>query len=406
MNFVELRKQFPVFQENNQKSPCIFFDSAATAQVPQHVLDAMMRYYCTYKSNIGRGVYKFAEQATAEYESAREKIAQFIGAQKNEIIFTSGATASINMVTLSWALDNLKSGDEIFVSAIEHHSNFLPWQYLAARKGLILKLLPVDADGIIKTDIFEKWLSTKTKLVAVIHTSNVLGATNDVKKITQMAHEYGAKVLIDAAQSIAHQVIDVKDIDCDFLAFSGHKLFGPTGVGVLFIKNTLAMQIQPAMFGGGMVFSVDVESSKYKEVPHCFEAGTPPIAQAIGLGAAIDFINKYVDFNQLQKYETLLSKKLCDGLQGLSDIKILNPLSDSNHHEHRAIVSFVSKKYHAHDIAAYLDTFGIAVRAGHHCVQLFHNQQGINSSVRVSFSLYNTLAEVDCFLDCMKKLHS
>ena len=410
MNFDQLRKMFPIFQQKVNGYPFVYFDSASTSQMPQTVLDAIVSYYATYKSNVGRGVYTFAEKATAAYEASRDKVAHFIGAKSKEILFTSGATASLNLVAQSWASHSLQAGDEILVSAVEHHSNFLPWQQLALQKGLILTIVPVTRAGTVDVGTFQKYLSSKTKLVAIVHTSNILGCTNDVQTITTMAHAVGAKVLIDASQSIAHQAINVTHIGCDFLVFSGHKLFGPTGVGVLFVKESMISEMILTNFGGGMVFSVEEKKSTFKDFPHGFEVGTPNIAQVIGLGASVDFVRHYVDFIQLQKHETILSQMLYDGLQESKDIEIFSSIAsehypyDLSEQKHSHIVTFFSKTHHAHDIAAYLDRFGIAVRAGHHCVQLFHQQCGINASVRVSFSMYNTVSEVELLLACLNKL--
>ncbi|MFA5998813.1 MAG: cysteine desulfurase [Candidatus Babeliales bacterium] len=397
-----LRVQFPIFKQKVNGYPFIYFDSASTAQMPQSVVDNIVEYYTTYKSNVGRGVYTFAEKATAAYESARDKVAQFIGASSKEIIFTSGATEGINLVVCAWAEHALQTGDEILVSAVEHHSNFVPWQQLALRKGLKLTVMPVTDQGIVDLEVFKKHLSVKTKLVAIVHTSNVLGSTNDVAIITKLAHAVDAKVVVDASQSVAHQRLDALKIGCDFLAFSGHKLFGPTGVGVLFVKESMIPEMVVSTFGGGMVFSVEEKNSTFKEFPHSFEAGTPNIAQVIGLGAAVDFVQENIDFVQLAEHETMLTQMVLDGLKPLKDIVIVSSVSSDNGHGH--LVTFYSKTHHAHDIAAYLDRFGIAIRAGHHCVQLFHQSCGINASVRVSFSLYNTKEEVGFFLDCLKKL--
>jgi cysteine desulfurase / selenocysteine lyase len=402
INFSLIKKEFPIFDQKVHGHPFIYFDSASTAQVPQSVLDAMVRYYATFKANVGRGVYSFAEQATQEYEQVRAKVAKFIGAKNNEIVFTSGATESINLVARAWVFQHLQQGDEILISAVEHHSNFLPWQQLALQKKLVLKIAPVTDAGIIDLKEFKKLLSVKTKFVSIVHTSNVTGGTNDVAALAKMAHDVGAKVLIDAAQSVAHQAIDVAKIDCDFLAFSGHKLFGPTGVGVLYVAQSMIDQMQMQQFGGGMVFSVDKTDSEFKEFPHCFEVGTPNIAGVIGLGAAIDFVQKNIDFEKLAKHETSLVQFLQQGLQSLPDINILSFEPTNNAHSH--LVAFYSTTHHAHDIAAHLDRFGIAVRAGHHCVQLFHKEKNINASVRVSFSVYNTEQEVEFFLKCLKRL--
>jgi cysteine desulfurase/selenocysteine lyase len=392
---MEFRSSFPIFQTKIHSCPLIYFDSASTAQVPQQVVDAMNDYYLHYKANIGRGIYTFAEKATSEYEKTRANVAKFIGAEAPNIVFTSGATASINMIADSWAIHNLKSGDEILISAVEHHSNFLPWQELALQRNLVLKIIPATERGMIDINQFKQLLNTKTKLVAVVHSSNVTGATNDVALICSLAKSMNAAVLIDACQSIAHQSIDVQKIECDFLVFSAHKLFGPTGVGVLYAKSNRIGQMRPSIFGGGMVFSAGENHSEYRSFPRGFEAGTPNIAGVIGLGAAINFVQEYIHFDQLQKHETELVERMILGLQKIEGIRIIsfNPIVVSDSHAH--LVTFVSDKYHAHDIAAYLDRYGVAVRAGHHCVQLYHQACNLNATVRMSFSGYNTLEEVD-----------
>jgi len=381
--------------------PLIYLDSSSTAQVPLEVVEAMNQYYLSYKANVGRGVYCFAERATQEYEQARATIAKFIGAKSKEIIFTSGATAGINMIAQSWASHHLQRGDEIIISAVEHHSNFLPWQELARHLGLVVKIAPITVDGVVDFEKFTELLSHTTKLVAMVHTSNVVGGTNDIEKITQAAHSVGAAVLVDASQSIAHQAIDVGAMNIDFLVFSGHKLFGPTGTGVVYVRADRIPQMSPSSFGGGMVFSVGETESSYRPFPHGFEAGTPNVAGAIGLRAAVDFVEKNIDFSILMKHETALVQTMIAGLSQLPGIQILSfqPVADG---AHAHMVTFVSDKYHAHDIAAYLDRYGIAVRAGHHCVQLFHQACNINASVRISFAGYNTLTEVDF---CLQKLH-
>ncbi len=400
----DLKKQFPIFDCKVNGHDLIYFDNASTAQMPQVVLDEIVKYYATYKSNVGRGIYSFAEQATAAYDQVREKVAQFIGANKKSIIFTSGATESINLVASSWALHHLQAGDEIVISQVEHHSNFVPWQQLALQKKLKLVIVPVGKTGALQIDEFAKYLTSKTKLVSIVHTSNVTGGTNDVVTLTKMAHAVGAKVLIDAAQSVVHQSIDVKKIGCDFLAFSGHKLFGPSGVGVLFVAESMVKMMNVQKFGGGMVFSVDQTHSEFKSFPDCFEAGTPNVAGVIGLGVSIDFVQKNIDFKIAAEHETRLVQSLAQGLSEFDDIEIVSFVPSAREATRVSMLTFYSKQHHAHDIAAYLDRFGIAVRAGHHCTQPFHQDRGINASVRVSFAVYNTEAEVEFFLKCLKKL--
>ncbi len=395
MNIMEFRSSFPILQNKIHSCPLIYFDSASTAQVPQQVVDAMSDYYLKYKANVGRGIYTFAEKATSEYEKSRADVAKFIGAAPCNIVFTSGATASINLVANSWAVHNLKSGDEILISAVEHHSNFLPWQELALKLNLVLKIIPVTEHGMIDIDQLKQLLNKKTKLIALVHSSNVTGATNHVDAVCSLAKSVNAAVLVDACQSIAHQKIDVQTMKCDFLVFSGHKLFGPTGVGVLYVASHQIDQMKPSEFGGGMVFSVGEKHSEYRSFPKGFEAGTPNIAGVIGLGAAINFVQEYINFDQLKKHETELVERMILGLQKIEGIRIIsfNPIAIPDSHAH--LVTFVSDKYHAHDIAAYLDRYGVAVRAGHHCVQLYHQWCNLNATVRMSFSGYNTLQEVD-----------
>lgn len=401
-NEIDLKTLFPIFNTTVNTHPFTYLDSASTAGMPQMVIDAMVQYYATYKSNVGRGLYRFAEEATQKFEDARKKIARFIGANDREIIFSGSATNGINMVALIWAQYNISSGDEIIVSEVEHHANFVPWQQLAIEKGAILKIVPVNDRGVIDIDVFKSLLSSKTKFVSIVHQSNILGTTNDIVSLVSAAHVVGAKVLVDAAQSIAHQKIDVKKIKCDFLVFSGHKLFGPTGIGVLYVQKELMLECKPYLFGGGMVYSVTPEKTEFRAIPHRFEAGTQPIAQAIGLSAALDFINQYVDFEKMQQNETELVRKLATELLKMPGISLLSPIPEIN--EHSNVVTFIWDRYHAHDIAAHLDQYGIAVRAGHHCVQPYHYKRGINASVRVSFSIYNSEDDVKFFVNCLKKL--
>ncbi|MBM17466.1 MAG: cysteine desulfurase CsdA [Epsilonproteobacteria bacterium] len=402
MNIKELKKQFPIFEQKVNGYPLIYLDSVSTAQMPQIVIDAIVDYYSRYKSNVGRGVYTSAERATIEFEQARAIIAQFIGAKKQEIVITSGATDGINLVARAWAQQHIGKGDEIIVSEIEHHSNFVVWQQLAIQKGAILKIVPVNNYGVIDIETFKTYLSDKTKLVAMIYTSNMLGTTNDVTQITQASHAVGAKVLIDATQSVVHLQVDVKKINCDFLVFSGHKLFGPTGVGVLYLKEALFNQCDITKFGGGMVYSVTDNQTSFKKVPHCFEAGTQPVAQVIGLAAAIQFIQKNVTYEQLQQYETSLIRMLAQELQTIDGITIISHVPQKEQFSN--LITFVSDKYHAHDIAAHLDQYGIAVRAGHHCVQPYHQKVGINASVRVSVALYTTEQDIYELVKILKEL--
>lgn len=398
---IHLRDDFPILQQQVNGHPFVYFDSAATAQVPDVVVDAMSSFYEMYKANVDRGIYSFAEIATTQYENARASVASFVGADSSEIIFTAGTTAGINLVVSIWAEHALQQGDEIIISEVEHHSNLLPWQQLAQRKNLILKIIPVNAAGHLDFGRYQAALSEKTKLVAVVHTSNILGTTNDISFISAAAHQVGAKVLVDAAQSIAHQRIDVVDLGCDFLVFSGHKLFGPTGIGCLYIARSMQEACNPAVFGGSMVFSAGYEESFWKNVPYCFEAGTPPIAQAIGLHAAIEYLQDHVDFTISAMHETQLARHLAQGLQAMG-MHLVSPVAGNGGHNH--LVTFYHDEIHAHDIAMFLDSYGIAVRAGNHCVQPYHEKRGIESTIRASFAFYNTLQEVEYMLEVLKDL--
>ncbi len=402
MDFEKIRSFFPILQCQVHNHPFIFFDSAATAQMPQQVVDAMVKYYQEYKSNVGRGLYDFAEQATHEFETARFKIAQFIGAKKEEIIFTSGATAGINLVVQIWAQHHLQPGDEVIISEVEHNANFIPWQQLIFRSGALLKIVPLTDQGVLDLAVLQNTISNKTKMVAITHQSNILGTSNDIASIVKIAHTVGAKVLVDAAQSIAHQKINVQQLDCDFLVFSGHKLYGPTGTGVLFIKQALHDQCLLHNFGGGAVLEVTHEDTKFKSFPHCLEPGTQAIAQVIGLGAAIDFIQKNINFAQAQEYETNLARYLGRELKKIPEIKLLSPIPAQD--QHNNLVTFTTNRCHAYDVAEFLNEQGIAVRAGYHCVQPYHDAhaQGL-SSVRVSIAVYNTQQEIDFLIACLQQ---
>lgn len=395
---MDIKKDFPIF--NNKQ--LIYFDNAATTQKPIQMINSIIDFYEKYNANIHRGIYSYGEYSTVLFEKSRQKVSRFINADVNEVIFTSGTTGSINFVALTWAEKLIKANDEIIITQMEHHSNLIPWQEIAKKKGAILKVIPLTSGYRLDLQAYEKLLTLKTKLVAVTHVSNVLGTVNDIEFITQKAHEFGAKVLIDAAQSIAHQKIDVKKINCDFLAFSGHKLLGPTGIGILYIKKELHNQIEPLQFGGGMVFEADIEKSSWLQSPYKFESGTPPIAQAIGLASAIEYIENNINFSDLQKLEANLCTRLIESLSVFKEVKILGPIEQLKKEGH--LVSFTITGFHPHDVAAYLDTFGICVRAGHHCAQPLHKALGIESSIRISFYGYNTVKEVDFFIEKIRLL--
>jgi len=400
MIFSKIRAQFP-FLTSKKEQKLIYFDNAATTQKPQSVIDALTDFYVSTNAPVHRGIYELSEQATTLYEGVRDKVARFVGAtDRSEIIFTSGATEGINFIADTWGAANLKPGDEIVLTQVEHHANLLPWQRLAKRTGATLKFIKFDTKTFLLEPPEKDFFSGKTKLVAITHSSNVFGHVwpeGSLELIIKHAHAVGAKVLLDSAQSVPHQSIDLQKLNPDFCVFSGHKMFAPTGVGVLFIKKELHDEIEPYRVGGSMVYEASLESATWKKSPHKFEAGTPPIAQVVGLGAAIDFFHEYVDFAALQKHESALCDAAIKGLSDIDGVKIYG--TNASH-----LFSFTVDGIHAHDIAAMLSEQGIAVRAGHHCAQPLAKLLGLSASVRVSFSLYNTLEEVEVFVRRLKQI--
>ena len=397
-----LAKDFPILKQKINGHPLIYFDNAATSQKPQQVIDALTKYYSEQNNNIHRSVYTFGEQATTLYENARRTVADFINADPEEIVFTKGTTESINFIAGTWALQYIKKGDEIVLTQMEHHSNLIPWQQCALKNGAQIKYIPITSNGTLKLDQLPTIIGTKTKLVSAVHVSNALGTHNDIAAIIKAAHDVNARVLIDAAQSVPHQKIDVKKIKCDFLVFSGHKMLGPTGIGVLYIKKELHHHINPYQFGGGMVYEADFQHATFLNAPHKFEAGTPPIAGAIGLAAAIEYLIKNILFQDLQKHQADLCTQLIDGLSKHKKITILGPIEQLKKSGH--LVSFTIDGIHAHDVAAHLSDYGICVRAGHHCAQPLAKEMGVTASVRASFYLYNTQEEVEKLLEAITLL--
>jgi len=398
-----LRKDFPILEQELNGYPLIYFDSAATSQRPKQVVDSLVEFYTKFNSNIHRSVHAFSEQATGMFESARQKVAEFIGAQDtSEIIFTRGTTESLNFVAATWGMKHIGSGDEILLTEMEHHANLIPWQQVAQKNGATLKFIPITENGSLDLSKLSDLISDKTKLVAITHASNVLGTHVDVERIAKEARKVGAKMCVDAAQTSPHQKLDVKKLDCDFMAFSGHKMLAPTGIGVLYIKKELHDEIPPYHFGGGMVFEVDFDKASWQMPPYKFESGTPAIAQVVGLGAAIDYYNDKVNFEEAQKYESELTTQALEGLQQMEKVKILGPVDELKKSGHLA--TFVVDGMHSHDVAAYLSNFGLCTRAGHHCAQPLAKKLGVISSVRASFMFYNTPQEVDEFLRMMREM--
>jgi cysteine desulfurase / selenocysteine lyase len=393
-----LRNDFPVLQQTIYGKPLIYLDNAATALKPQSVIDAINHYYSTESSNVHRGIYYLSEKATAEFEGTRTKVHQFINAASaEEIIFVRGTTEAINLVAASYVRPMVRKGDEILLSVIEHHSNIVPWQIVCSETGAALRIIPVNDSGELQLDEYEKLLNEKTKFVAIGHVSNAIGTINPVKQMIEMAHKHGASVLIDGAQAAPHLNIDVQDLNCDFYAFSGHKLYGPTGIGVLYGKSELLDQMQPYHGGGEMISSVSFEKTTYKKPPHKFEAGTPPIAGAIGLGAAIDYV-KSIGLQEISAYENQLLKYATEKIVTVPGVRIIG-----NAKLKGAILSFVIDGIHPHDIGTIMDRDGIAIRAGHHCAMPAMHRFGVPATARASFAFYNTKDEIDVFVDTLGK---
>jgi len=384
----EIRRQFPILGSNK----VIYLDSAASAQKPQAVLDAVHRFYTEDNANVHRGMHALAEKATVDYENARRAVSTFIGAAKHEIVFTSGCTESINLVAKTWGKANLHKGDIVALSVLEHHSNIVPWQQLAEEIGIVLKWIDIDDTGSVIIDDL-----SDAKLVCITGCSNVLGTKPDLKLIIEKAHAAGAKVLVDAAQLIVHYKIDVAELDCDFLAFSGHKLYGPTGVGVLYGKRELLENMPPFMGGGMMINEVTKEGFTSAEIPSKFEAGTPPIAQAIGLHAAIDWLSQY-SWEDINSHEEELMLYAFNELKTIDGLSILN--GDTNYelritnYEISGCISFTINSVHPHDLTEIIGRKGVSLRAGHHCAQPLHDRLGINASTRMSFGIYNTKEDI------------
>ncbi|HEE9034605.1 TPA: cysteine desulfurase SufS [Bacillus cereus] len=397
MNIHEIRKQFPILDQKVNGKQLVYFDSAATSQKPIQVIETLERYYKEYNSNVHRGVHTLGTKATDAYEGAREKVRKFINAKSmEEIIFTRGTTTALNTVAASYGLENVKECDEIVISYMEHHSNIIPWQQVAKKTGATLKYLPLQPDGTISLEDVRQTVTPNTKIVSIMQVSNVLGTINPVKEIGAIAHENGAIMVVDGAQSTPHMKVDVQDLNCDFYALSAHKMCGPTGIGVLYGKKELLNNMEPIEFGGEMIDFVDLQESTWKELPWKFEAGTPIIGNAIGLGAAIDFLEE-IGLDNIEKHEHELAQYALERLSEVDGVTIYGP-------KHRAgLVTFNIEDVHPHDVATVLDVEGIAVRAGHHCAQPLMKWLKASSTARASFYLYNTKEEIDTFVESLIK---
>src|SRR3989338_6667871 len=385
---VKVRKDFPIFKRKINGKPLIYLDNAATTQRPKEVVKALEDFYFNHNANVARGVHTLAEEATEMYEKARKTVAEFINADPSEIVFVRNATEGINLIAYGYAMHNLKPGDEILLSKMEHHSNIVPWQFLQS-KGAKLRFADLDEDGKLKMPDWN--LSNKVKIVSITQASNVLGTVNPVKEIAKRAHEKGAIVIVDGAQSVPHMPVDVKDLDCDFLVFSGHKMLAPFGIGVLYGKKKMLEKMQPFMGGGDMIKSVGLFETTYNDVPHKFEAGTPNIADAIGLAAAVDYLNK-LGMKSVQTHDRELVEYAMKKLSSVKGITIYGP-KDSK--ARSGVISFNFANIHPHDLSAILNSRGIAIRSGHACAQPLMKQLKVNSVARISFYIYNTKKDID-----------
>ena len=398
LDIQKIRADFPVLDQQVNGSPLIYFDNAATTQKPKSVIDALSHYYALDNANIHRGLHALAERATTAYELTRTKIKEFINApSSDQIILTAGTTGSINLVAQTFGRANFSKGDKILISNLEHHSNIVPWQMIAEEKGAIIEVIPVDERGVLDLEAFRNLLDASVKLVAVNHVSNAIGTINPIAEMIQLAHAHGAKVMIDGAQSIAHLDIDVQALDIDFFAFSAHKLFGPTGVGVLYGKRELLESMPPYQGGGEMIKEVSFEGTTYNELPYKFEAGTPNIADVIALSAAIDYVNA-LSKEALFTQELALLAYATEQLSAIPGLKIIGTAPDKI-----AVISFVIDGIHPQDLGVLLDKFGIAIRTGHHCVQPLMKRFGLPGTCRASFAFYNTFEEIDLFVKALRR---
>ena len=394
-----VRRDFPILAEQIYGKPLVFLDSAASAQKPRAVIDAVMHCYEAEYANIHRGVYYLSMKATDAYEEARRKVQRFINAREDrEIVFVRGATEALNLVAHSYGRSNMVAGDEIVISALEHHSNIVPWQILRDEKGIVLRVVPINDDAEFLLDEYEKLLNPRTKLVSVVHGSNALGTITPVREIIRLAHARGVPVMIDGCQAVPHLQVDVQELDCDFYAFSGHKLYGPTGIGVLYGKAALLEAMPPYQGGGEMIASVSFEKTEYNVIPHKFEAGTPNIAGTIGLGAAIDYVTG-LGIENVGAHERALLAHANRLLGEIEGVRFVGTAADR-----ASIVSFILEDVHPHDVGTVLDQEGIAVRTGHHCAQPVMDRFGLDATVRASFGLYNTLDEVEALAAGVRKV--
>ncbi len=394
----KVRADFPNLRQQVHGKPLVYLDNAATTHKPQSVIDTVNKFYCEYNANVHRALYQHAAEATAAYEATRDKVARLINSpDPRSIIFTSGTTESINLVANAWGRHNLQPGDEILVTEMEHHSNLIPWQLIARDTGATLKFIPITADGVLDLTDPDQYFTARTKLVAFIQHSNVFGTINPAKQIIEMARQVGAITVVDAAQSVPHNPVNVTELNCDFLAFSGHKMLGPTGVGVLYGQPEILEQMPPFLGGGEMIRTVTMEKSTWNEIPWKFEAGTPKIAQVIGLDTAIDYL-VHLGFDAIGEYEKELTGYTLKRLAGIDGLKIHGRATQRG-----PVISFNIDKVHPHDLAQFLDEEGVAIRAGHHCAQPALQKIGVPATSRVSLYFYNTRSEIEILIDSIRK---
>ena len=398
----KIREDFPILGREINGQRLVYFDNAATTQKPQAVIDSLVDYYQNYNANVHRGVHSLSMEATDKYEEAREKVAAFINAESSDcLIWTRNSSESLNLVAYTWGEKNIEEGDEIVLTPMEHHSNLVPWQEIARRKGAKIRFIPITSDGLLDLTEIEKIINDRTALVSVVHMSNALGTINPVKQIATIAHSRGAKVLIDGAQSVPHIPTDVQDYDCDFLVFSGHKMLGPTGIGCLYAKKEILETMEPFMTGGEMVLEVTYEKASWADLPMKFEAGTPNIADAIGLGAAIDYLNELGMDNIYSHENELTFHAMCKFFELQSEgVELFGPRDENLK---GGVFSFNVPDVHPHDLGTVLDNMGIAVRTGHHCAMPLVKSLGVAATARASFYLYNTTDEIDVFVDALRE---
>ncbi|BAY12793.1 cysteine desulfurase [Calothrix sp. NIES-2098] len=398
-----VRADFPILHQEVNGKPLVYLDNAATSQKPLSVLNTLRDYYQQYNANVHRGAHILSAQATDAYEGARDKVAKFINAaSRQEIVYTRNASEAINLVAYSWGMNNLQPGDEIILSVMEHHSNIVPWQFVAQKTGAVLKFVELTPEQTFDFEQFKTLISAKTKLVSVVHVSNTLGCINPVKEIAAIAHRYGAKFLMDACQSVPHMPINVQDIDCDWLVASGHKMCAPTGIGFLYGKLELLESMPPFFGGGEMIAEVYLDHSTYAELPHKFEAGTPAIGEAIALGAAVDYLTN-IGMDKIHAYEAELTAYLFQQLAQFPQIQIYGPKPDAKGEGRAALASFTVTDIHANDLSTLLDQEGVAIRSGHHCTQPLHRYLNVAGTARASLYFYNTREEIDIFIKALKE---